>query len=857
MQEDDDIWWDSTFSTPPLYSALEKGDHQLFEQLLATATPEEVNANFKIPGSSQTEKLIHLAVRKRHCWAFKALSEKKADFSAHNSEGYTPLHTSVIAGDIATTTALLAFANVHDVSSIGGYTALHLAASHGNVEMAELILSKAPDVDILTNQQKTPLHCAAENGHINMVNYLIEKKSNVELFDKKGYTPFHAAAARGHKSVVEFFLSTGKFAVDSVDANGNTALAVAVLENASDDIFRYLVNRGAKIQYAEKNGKTALGTAVFLNKISLCQLWIMHTDNYGIKEKLNLSHPEKDGSTLLHIAASQSWSYLTQLLLNHGADIHALDKDGRTPLAVALQKTNPPSYHYEVIKFLETALKESEAGKYSTKVEITPLTLNDTLKTPQNNQLQPVVSSSNVEAQSSMAQTENTSLNQPSNLPQILPRPSSPSIEPSPDSNQTLRFDFFNPSLWFFLSLLMMGIGLGAQGLLGFNEAVFSIVGSITLIALPLLLLASIGSAIRYGYIIRDKNLSQETPSLTRKAVLGIGIILSLMLLSGIILALSIGGLPSELPVLKPLLEFFGQFLQTGLQLLGLNSEMVVVGSSFNTGLTVGLIAIIPLVLTLIMVERLLTAYFFSDPEETLKEAVQLKPEEEKEDQTQDQPVIPFDSLVNNKDVSPQNQKEAQNLTSYSEWLKAEREREESEKLAECLANLEKMEEEAKKIAEKLPKPGDKLTVKLDWEGAIQDDLTIEKGETLTLIKMKDALWFEVRNANGTVGHVPSGALEGLPKGYNLMPNKPSSNAAATIDLKKETTLAKGNEVIAVQDWKAAQDGDLTISKGEILVVINHWDPGYPKVQNAEKKEGYVPINMVTLEGPSTTLHPK
>lgn len=107
----------------------------------------------------------------------------------------------------------------------------------------------------------------------------------------------------------------------------------------------------------------------------------------------------------------------------------------------------------------------------------------------------------------------------------------------------------------------------------------------------------------KYHWII-DKNWIKPKNSL-HKVVLGTGVFLSLALLLGVVTALVTGNIPSEL------LNFIARFLEIGAELFGINTltDIFAVGGPLNTGITIGLIIAVPILLTLISAKRLLTAY--------------------------------------------------------------------------------------------------------------------------------------------------------------------------------------------------------------------------------------------------------
>ena len=45
-----------------------------------------------------------------------------------------------------------------------------------------------------------------------------------------------------------------------------------------------------------------------------------------------------ENQSVLHVAANEGYSTMVEILLDHGADVHSVDKDGDTALHIALAK---------------------------------------------------------------------------------------------------------------------------------------------------------------------------------------------------------------------------------------------------------------------------------------------------------------------------------------------------------------------------------------------------------------------------------------------------------------------------------------------------------------------------------------
>jgi len=162
-----------------------------------------------------------------------------------------------------------------------GDTALHLAAGCRRGEatglpIVRLLLQSGAALDARNTSRQTPLLYAAYAGFGQIVELLASKGAVVQYQDTFGRSPVHYAAREGNPAVVEF-----------------------------------LIKHGADLSLRDNQNRTPLDYAVLRNKTAVMET-LLRLGHYDIKG------PE--GSTLLHIAASQGNADLVKSLLERGAD---------------------------------------------------------------------------------------------------------------------------------------------------------------------------------------------------------------------------------------------------------------------------------------------------------------------------------------------------------------------------------------------------------------------------------------------------------------------------------------------------------------------------------------------------------
>jgi ankyrin repeat protein/virulence-associated protein VapD len=213
-------------------------------------------------------------------------------------EGWTALQEAPYIKDNIEMVKLL-IANGADVNA-GPYTALHVSVDQGRKDIAELLIKYGADINIGDEDGDTPLHIAGLY-HPDMIEFLLANGADINAKDKRGRTLLHlildSSIRKKHKKVkdvVELLIANGAD-VNSKDKEGRTALHLAA-ESADADIVELLLDKGA-----------------------------------GIDEK-----DDEYGFTALHSAARFGNKDIAELLINKGANINARDKQGHTPLYIAV-----------------------------------------------------------------------------------------------------------------------------------------------------------------------------------------------------------------------------------------------------------------------------------------------------------------------------------------------------------------------------------------------------------------------------------------------------------------------------------------------------------------------------------------
>lgn len=197
------------------------------------------------------------------------------------------------------------------------------------------------------DDRENVLHNLVKKSNQNeSIAYFLAKGVDVNHQDRNGNTVL-MNAMRGPVEVVEMFIPNVKD-LNITNNKGLSALSYAV-ENGSADMVDYLLSKGeAKATVIDKNGnnlvyywmqyyKPSAKNDDFEKKAALLQ-----------KAGLNFNTPQKDGSTLYHLAIAKNNLDLLMKIEKVGADINAQNLEGMTVLHKAALTSNDDA----ILKYL-------------------------------------------------------------------------------------------------------------------------------------------------------------------------------------------------------------------------------------------------------------------------------------------------------------------------------------------------------------------------------------------------------------------------------------------------------------------------------------------------------------------------
>lgn len=296
---------------------------------------------------------------------------------------------------------------------INGRHPLNSAIERGNLKILELLLSNAGSLPTehgarITFDEKTPLeqsyltNCTSDKA--SAANYAASKsrpavlalleKYGAELNSVNGWGPLACAVSSNNTVTAEWLLDQG-MDPNRLEASGRSALGAAIYRGSVGAV-QLLLERGADPFAVELHGETAIFDAARTGDEAIVTLLLqkpidLNKQNFrgekawqvaeasGQQELIPLLHPEY----LLYAGLAKQNPKIVFFALEHGARINISDRDGITPLLVALSDGTPAQTRY---------LLKSNAGlTYSGEGSSAPVLVNNSALSTQMEQVRRLI----------------------------------------------------------------------------------------------------------------------------------------------------------------------------------------------------------------------------------------------------------------------------------------------------------------------------------------------------------------------------------------------------------------------------------------------------------------------------------
>ncbi len=279
-----------------------------------------------------------------------------ADVNYCAPNGESTLSMACAQGAVNAVQMLLAAKATPDVRDAKGITPLLHAVMHNtenSLSIALMLLEKGAKPDFAMPNGFTPLMGAVQMNDMDIARLLIEHGANVNARQNAGRGPsaLSIAVALGHSEMVE--LLTDNKADLSVGINPQTSLIAYACMLARADVMEPLLKHGANANTRDTRSNatplhiTATGNELMIDSIKLMgaeALLSQHESKMDavwacqvlIDNGADVNAVDKDGTTPAMIAAMDGCPETLQVLINKGADLNMTDHAGRTPLILAV-----------------------------------------------------------------------------------------------------------------------------------------------------------------------------------------------------------------------------------------------------------------------------------------------------------------------------------------------------------------------------------------------------------------------------------------------------------------------------------------------------------------------------------------
>ncbi|KRZ56108.1 Ankyrin-1 [Trichinella nativa] len=288
-----------------------------------------------------------------------------------DKDGWPVLLTAIREDQIAIVQHLLQHGADINVKTKDGNYAAHIAAMYASEEMMQILCRYHVKVDVENSTGQLPLHLALNRApllSVALIKLLLDYMQHTTgldprfIEDKEGCIPFLAACEAGNVPACKELLSQSKQRqMEAIRKdNGDTALHIACRRRDAE-LLRFIADQSPFVNAKNFEGKTALHIVAKNGDEPLLRiLYKMKPDpNIGDKYhktpvhiaaemghtatlevladkfKASVLARTKDGSTLMHIAASFGHDETALALLKRGVPLHMPNRNGALALHCA------------------------------------------------------------------------------------------------------------------------------------------------------------------------------------------------------------------------------------------------------------------------------------------------------------------------------------------------------------------------------------------------------------------------------------------------------------------------------------------------------------------------------------------
>ncbi|MDG7052684.1 MAG: ankyrin repeat domain-containing protein [Wolbachia endosymbiont of Alcedoecus sp.] len=269
--------------------------------------------------------------------------------------------------------SLLSLGANPDAQDLCGKTLLHYVTEHNDIQGTRFLLEAGANPNIQDQDNKTPLHHILhynQSGYDDVIGVLLQKGAKIEIQDKSGNTPLHYAAFNGHingiELLIEHIISNKQDVINLQNEEGDTAFHLAFYNAREGRSIEPFLKDELNIDF---NIQSSEGTTPLLAAVRSADLNIVESLLTKLGTKIDDRDSKRGGSILHHVLANpnippvryttshcsaqqpdfecenehDATERIINTVIHHikkhkiRFDINCIDKDGNTPLTVAVE----------------------------------------------------------------------------------------------------------------------------------------------------------------------------------------------------------------------------------------------------------------------------------------------------------------------------------------------------------------------------------------------------------------------------------------------------------------------------------------------------------------------------------------
>lgn len=295
------------------------------------------------------ERQLLRAVKANNVDRVRELVEQGANVCAGDKDGVTPLHHAAVKGHLESANILIRNGADVDSRTKMGNTPLHCAARFGQYGMAELLLSYGANKNAVANAGCKPEDVAYLSNYPALGEMIADApqkpKQKFKKIKKESLSqPLQKAALADDVKTVRKLLRDGADPDTIVvsDTQRNPLLLLTAYHGHVEGT-QALVDNGADIEARGHDGLTPLYGAVSKHRKECVDILLQAKADPNVRNE--------DGYPLLLYAVTEGYYYVTQKLLEAGADVTVLQE-----YKGLLKKSMNSSKHFNVLNLLSKHL---------------------------------------------------------------------------------------------------------------------------------------------------------------------------------------------------------------------------------------------------------------------------------------------------------------------------------------------------------------------------------------------------------------------------------------------------------------------------------------------------------------------